>query len=289
MWIAGSSGITCLYVSGHCSLFPSNIPFPSFQDDASITTTAYGNGQVIIGDSAGNVHVFKKDWSCVSAKAHDGPVLLSKFCRSNNLLVTIGEDSVEGCCFKVWNLSKCLREGQPPSFLRSSKIALQTPTALDISENGQLMAIGFLGGGVSLYKGDLNRDRSKSCKSLSGGLTAVTGLAFKTSGKVTLLYVCTKSDVLVYNIQSSRDRETRIVLQQDSKDKPSPIRCSTLQASGNRSFLVGRDSAIYCFDSEDMGPCYALDGVKSALECFRTYIVIVSQPTKKKASGGSQK
>lgn len=223
-----------------------------------------------------------------SFKAHDGPVLLSKLCRLNNLLVTVGDDSAEGCCFKVWNLAKCSRDGQPPNFLRCTKIALHTPTALDISENGQLLAIGFLSGSVSLYKGDVSRERSKSCKSLSGGLMAITGLAFKTGVKATLLYVCTQQDVLVYNIQSSRDRETRIVLQQDSVQKPSPIRCSTLQASGQRSFLVGRDSAIYCFDSEDMGPCYALDGVKSALECFRTYIVIVLRPPKK-TSTGSQK
>lgn len=244
---------------------------------------------MIIGDSTGCVFVFKKDWSSVSFKAHDGPVLLSKFCRTTNLLVTVGEDTVEGSCFKVWNLSKCLRDAQPPNCLRTTKIALQTPTALDISENGQLLAIGYAAGSVSLYKGDLGRDRSKSFKSLSGGLTEVTGLAFKTTGKVTLLYVCTKQDVLVYNIQSSRDRETRIVLQQDSKQKPSPIRCCTLQGSGARSFLVGRDSAIYCFDSEDMGPCYALDGIKSALECFRTYIVIVLRPTKKTAPSSSQK
>lgn len=236
---------------------------------------------MIIGDSNGAVYVFKKDWSSVIFKAHDGPVLLSQFCRHTNLLVTIGEDTSEGCCFKVWNLAKCSRDGQPPNCLRSTKIALQTPTSIDISENGQLMAIGFACGSVALYKGDLGRDRSKSCKKLSGGLTAVTGLAFKTiSTKVTQLYVCTKQDVLVYSIQVTKDRETRIVLQLDSMEKPSPIRCSTLQLSGNRSFLVGRDSAIYCFDGEDMGPCYVLDGQKSSLECFRTYIVIVMRPKK---------
>lgn len=270
--------------------YPSPVDNETFylQDEAQITTTTYGNGLVIIGESTGSVFVFRKDWSSVCFKAHDGPVLLSKFCKANNLLVTVGEDATEGCCFKVWNLSKCARESLPPNCLRSLKIVLQTPTALDISENGQLLAIGYATGSISLYKGDLGRDRSKSCKSLSGGLTAVTGLAFRTTGKVILLYVCTKQDVLVYNIQSSRDRETRIVLQQDSKEKPSPIRCCTLQATGQRSFLVGRDSAIYCFDSEDMGPCHALDGMKSALECFRTYIVIVMRPSKKSISSGQR-
>lgn len=234
------------------------------------------------------VYVFKKDWSFVPFKAHDGPVLLSKFCRLNSMLVTVGEDQVEGCCFKVWNLSKCIRDGQPPGCVRCSKIAVQTPTAIDVSENGQLLAIGFGTGGVSLYKGDLARDKVKSSKNLSGGLTAVTGLAFKTAGKLTLLYVCTKQDVLVYNIQGSRDKETRVVLQHDSPEKPSPIRCSTLQLTGSRSFLVGRDSAIYCFDNEDMGPCYALDGLKSTLECFRTYIVIVLKPNKSKPAGSKE-
>lgn len=55
---------------------------------------------------------------------------------------------------------------------------------LAVTENGQFMAIGFDRGGISLYRGDIGRDRSKTLKTLSSGTSSVTGIAFKQHGKV---------------------------------------------------------------------------------------------------------
>lgn len=34
--------------------------------------------------------------------------------------------------------------------------------------------------------------------------------------------------------------------------------------------------AIYCYNTEGRGPCYAVDGIKVCLQWFRTYLIIVT-------------
>lgn len=175
--------------------------------------------------------------------------------------------------FKVWNISKVQREGAP-NCVRTTKIVLQKPTAMGISENGQVMAIGFDKGGISLYKGDLGRDRSRHCKTLSGGTSAISGIEFKTSGKTTQMYVCSDSGVLLYSMHSQQDKENKTVLETMS----GPFRCCAMQTSGQKHFMVGRDDAIYCYTPDGKGPCYALEGQKSILEWFRTHLLTVFKP-----------
>lgn len=160
-----------------------------------------------------------------------------------------------------------------PILLRSSRIALEQPTALDVSDNGQLMAIGFSKGSISLYRGDIGNDRSKNFKTLSGGVSAITGLVFKSAGKQMQLFVCSDSGVLVYTIHS-QDRESKIVLDTTNAS----VGCCALQTNDSRFFTVGRLDAIYCYTSEDKGPCYVVDGEKIIIEWFRTHLFIVSKP-----------
>ena len=46
------------------------------------------------------------------------------------------------------------------------------------------MAIGFERGNISLYRGDISRDRSKTLKQLIAGTSQITGIAFKHTSKV---------------------------------------------------------------------------------------------------------
>lgn len=123
--------------------------------------------------------------------------------------------------------------------MRTVKTALPNPTALAVSDNGQYMAIGFDTGSVSLYRGDIGRDRSKSFKSLSAGTTKITGIEFTNVGKMTQMYLCSDSGILVYQLQN-RDREHKIVLD----TMCAPTRCCGLQRTqdvGEQSFMIGRD------------------------------------------------
>uniref|UniRef100_A0A6B2EKS8 Vacuolar protein sorting-associated protein 11 homolog n=1 Tax=Phlebotomus kandelakii TaxID=1109342 RepID=A0A6B2EKS8_9DIPT len=251
--------------------------------DAEITCAANGCNQVFLCDSRGSVHIFGRTWTALSFKAHDEAVLLCKWSRQNNLLITVGtDDNGPVPDLKVWNLSGKVSKDGLPTNVRTMKIALQKPTALGVSDGGQYMAIGFDRGSISLYRGDIARDRSKTMKSLSGGTSAITGIAFKTVSKVAQMYICSDSGVLMYNLHS-RDKEVKVVLD----TMTTPIRCCVLQTGqnvGDGHFMVGKDDAVYCYTSEDRASCYALDGQKSILQWFRSNLLTVSKPTKNSIS-----
>lgn len=116
---------------------------------------------------------------------------------------------------------------------------IQKPTALGVSDNGQYMAIGFDRGSISLYRGDIARERSsKTIKSLSAGTTTITGISFNNCGKIIQMFVCCDSGVLVYQILT-RDKENKIILD----TMKAPTRCCAIQRTQaiESTFMVGRD------------------------------------------------
>lgn len=143
--------------------------------------------------------------------------------------------------FKIWNLSKAsdVNGGISIPCVRTEKILLQKPTAIAVSESGNYFAIGFDRGSVSLYRGDISRDRSKNVKTIAAGSTQITGIAFKQHPKSIQMFVCSDSGVVVYNLQN-KDREVKTVLDKSI----SPSRCCALQtahAFNEANFMVGKD------------------------------------------------
>ncbi|XP_055606181.1 vacuolar protein sorting-associated protein 11 homolog [Uranotaenia lowii] len=247
---------------------------------ARITATATGNNLIVICDSEGMIHTFSRSWEPISFKGHEGSILLADISKQNNLLVTVGED-INGPSFKVWNLAK-VSAIAGAQCLRTVRTMVSVPSALAVSEGGQFMAIGFAQGNISLYRGDISRDRSKTLKQLTAGSTSISGIAFKHSHKVTQMFVCSDSGVYLYNLQS-RDKEIRINLD----TVRSPVGCCALQTGHNEGhFMVGRDDAVYCYTSDGRGPCYALEGKKTLLQWFRSHLLIVSKNTRAGAGNG---
>ncbi|XP_050072168.1 vacuolar protein sorting-associated protein 11 homolog [Anopheles maculipalpis] len=236
---------------------------------AKITATANGTSLIVICDSNGYIHTFSRTWSVISFKGHEGSILLCDIAKPNNLLVTVGED-INGPSFKVWNLSK-VSAANGAQCLRTVRTMVSVPTALAVSEGGQFMAIGFAQGNISLYRGDISRDRSKTLKQLTAGTSDIVGIAFKHCHKHTQMFVCSSSGVYLYNLHS-RDKEIRVILATIKK----PVGCCALQTGHNEGhFMVGLDDAVYCYTSDGRGPCYALDGSKTLLHWYRSHLLVV--------------
>uniref|UniRef100_A0A182QH22 Vacuolar protein sorting-associated protein 11 homolog n=1 Tax=Anopheles farauti TaxID=69004 RepID=A0A182QH22_9DIPT len=236
---------------------------------ATITATANGSTLIVICDSNGYIHTFSRTWSVISFKGHEGSILLCDISKQNNLLVTVGED-INGPSYKVWNLSK-LSAANGAQCLRTVRTMVSVPTALAVSEGGQFMAIGFAQGNISLYRGDISRDRSKTLKQLTAGTSDIVGIAFKHCNKHTQMFVCSNSGVYLYNLQS-RDKEVRVILATMKK----PVCCCALQTGHNEGhFMVGLDDAVYCYTSDGRGPCYALEGSKTLLHWYRSHLLVV--------------
>ncbi|XP_058057321.1 vacuolar protein sorting-associated protein 11 homolog [Anopheles bellator] len=236
---------------------------------AKITATANGSTLIVVCDSNGTIHTFSRTWEVISFKGHEGSILLCDISKQNNLLVTVGED-INGPSFKVWNLCK-LSATTGAQCLRTVRTMVSVPTALAVSEGGQFMAIGFAQGSISLYRGDVSRDRSKTLKQLTAGTSDIVGIAFKHGHKHTQMFVCSNSGVYLYNLHS-RDKEVRVILSTMKK----PVGCCALQTGHNEGhFMVGLEDAVYCYTSDGRGPCYALEGQKTLLHWYRSHLVVV--------------
>ncbi|XP_026321617.1 vacuolar protein sorting-associated protein 11 homolog [Hyposmocoma kahamanoa] len=248
--------------------------------DTHVTVATSGNNHVVLCDVTGWVHLISRSWEITTFKAYELTVSLAQQLPHDPYLVTIGdEEAGVNPLIKVWDWSRSDRHGNPicvrvsravPSHMRS------TPTtALAVHDNKNLLAVGFQDGSVSLFRGDISRQRSGKMKTLSdSGTSPITGLAFKGADK---LFVVSRSCIMVYWLGADR--------------------CVTLDAMGaapgcsvladKHRLTVANNDAIYCYTTEGRGPCYALEGEKVRLNWFRSYLVITTNESPPKASTSS--
>lgn len=239
--------------------------------ETRISSATCGNNQIVICDTEGQIHIFSKSWQDIKIKGHESSIPFCAISMQTNLLVTIGnEDNGSMPLFKVWNLAKANQKAGMYC-MRQVKIPMSRPCALGVADNGQFMAVGFERGNISLYRGDISRERSKTAKSITAGTSAVVGIAFKQYDKTTQMFVCSNSGVYVFNLLS-KDKENRLTLDSES----SIMRCCALQNGFDGQFMVGRDDAIYCYTIDGRGPCYVLEGEKQMIKWFRNNLIIVS-------------
>jgi vacuolar protein sorting-associated protein 11 len=138
------------------------------------------------------------------------------------------------------------------------------------------MAIGFERGNVSIYKGDIAREKTKTVKNLILGTASIRGISFKQIGKITQIFICSDSGVFLYTIHG-RDKEFKSTL--DTTSGSMLTTCCWLQTGHNEGyFMVGRDDAIYCYTADGRAPCYAFDGRKVLIRWFRSHLLMVTAP-----------
>lgn len=248
-----------------------NTKLEELLQDTRIVVSTSGNNHVIICDATGWAHLISRSWTVTSFKVHESEIVLAQQFPHDPYLVTVGEDE-EGVnpFIKVWDWSRTDRHGNPilahisravPSHLRPTM-----SSALAIHENKSLLAVGFLDGSVSLFRGDITRQRSWKMRTLSdSGPSPITGLAFK--GKEQL-FVVSRACVSVYWTSSDRSAVLDNI-------GASPL-CSVL---ADKQLMIARPDAIYCYTTEGRGPCYALEGEKLRLDWFRNYLVITTAET----------
>ncbi|KAI5637569.1 hypothetical protein NE865_09702 [Phthorimaea operculella] len=249
--------------------------------DTNVTVATSGNNHVVLCDVTGWAHLISRTWEITSFKAYELTVTLAQQLPHDPYLVTIGDDEAGvNPLIKVWDWSRSDRHGNPICVRMSRAVPSHmrpTPaTALAIHDNKNLLAVGFQDGSVSLFRGDIARQRSGKMKTLPDtGSSPITGLAFKGADQ---LFVVSRAYVMVCWLTSER--------------------CVTLDAMGaapgcsvladKHRLTVANNDAIYCYTTEGRGPCYALEGEKVRLNCFRSYLVITTNETPPKASTSSQ-
>ncbi|KAH7422083.1 hypothetical protein KP509_13G089700 [Ceratopteris richardii] len=136
-----------------------------------------------------------------------------------------------------------------------------------------LVCIGLETGFIYCLKGEVARGGMtylKLCVISSedgSSSAAIAGLGFRVDGQSRQLFVVTKDSISLFNMHEQTPQN--IVLDQIGCDG----RCVTM--NDNQELVIGLPEAVYFYDNDGRGPCWAFEGEKSFIGWFRGYLMVV--------------
>ncbi|EGG22194.1 RING zinc finger-containing protein [Cavenderia fasciculata] len=238
-----------------------------------ISCTTSGRGCLIVGDSEGFISFFDREMTATSFHAYRQFVTHLHQLRERNFLISIGhDDAASNPLLRIWNLDK--KDNDTPLCVRAIKIERTVViTSLAVLEDLSQICIGFANGEVISIRGDIFRDKVMKTKVMKPpGEDPVTGMGFMTKQTPhPVLFVVTTSKVYTY----IRDQEMII-----EDEGGAEMGCFVM--GDDQTPIIGRSDAIYYYNTDGRGPCFAFSGPKQRLLSFRSYLVVVSQ----ESSGG---
>lgn len=249
-----------------------------------------GRGKVVIGCDDGTVSLLDRGLKFnFSFQSHSSSVLFLQHLKQRNFLVTVGEDEQispqqSAMCLKVFDLDKMQSEGTsaattpdcigilriftnqfPEANITSFLVLEEAPPIL-------LMAIGLDNGCIYCIKGDIARERITRFKLQVDNVSdkshsSITGLGFRVDGQALQLFAVTPDSVSLFSMHNQPPR--RQTLDQ--------IGCNfnSVTMSDRLELIIGRPEAVYFYEVDGRGPCWAFEGEKKFLGWFRGYLLCV--------------
>lgn len=271
--------------------FEEKVPGTSVAEELKekVVCCSSGRGRMVVGSEDGMVHVLDRGLKLnYSFQAHSGSVQFIQQLKQRNILVTIGDDEtaspqLSAMCLKVFDLDKMQSEGSSttgPTCIQILRIFTnQFPeakiTSFLVFEEAPpilMISIGLETGYIYCIKGDVARERIVRTKleveeSSNGSRSPVTGLGFRVEGPALQLFVVTTTSVSLFDMH--HQPPTRHVLDQ--------IGCgsNSVSMSDNQELVIGRTEAVYFYEVDGRGPCWAFEGEKLFLGWFRGYLLSV--------------
>ncbi|CAG8703669.1 27714_t:CDS:10 [Gigaspora margarita] len=266
---------------------PTKPPAIFNKPDLSVNTS--GRGNIILADILvlrfDNMFIIQnsKEMLCLTLSSmsfnvqsflayEGGRVSHMKQMKPKNILATIGEEDPP--IIKLWDLDKLDKSKGTPTCQRTIKVnhgGKPFPvSALAVLENLGQIAVGLANGVVVLIKGDLYRDRYTKQKIVHESDEPVTGLGFREYNKTVILFIVTTSKVLTY-VTTSRSPATIL------DEQGAALGCAVMSDT-THEMVVAKDEAIYFYEPEGRGPCFAYEGTKSSVTWFKSNLIIVSPP-----------
>jgi len=240
--------------------------------ECQISCTTSGRGNLIVGDTGGNIWVYNRHWESTRLTQNEGSVIQLVLPRQSNYLFGLSE--IKGVrCLKVWDLERDLGNNQ----VRVSDLCLagnpSDPVCLAVNDNLQLLAVGYQNGAVVLYRGDSTKEKGTKQKFLLEKGDMVSGLSFIVTSSAILLYLATTKDVFLFNV-TVKDRETKLVLDNLGCEPGLAISTSNFP---DAHFITGQRDALYFYNPEGRGQCYVFEGKKKVMKWFRGYLSVATE------------
>ncbi|KAL6570476.1 Vacuolar protein sorting-associated protein 11 [Orobanche gracilis] len=249
-----------------------------------------GRGRIVLGTEDGIVSLLDRALQLqYSFPAHSSSVLFLQQLKQRNFLVTVGEDEQmppqqAAVCLKVFDLDKRHEEGSAASSPECVQILRiftnQFPEAKIMSfvvfEEAPpiiFIALGLVNGCIYCIQGDIARERIKRFKldvdhGQSGKTdSAITGLGFRVDGPAFQLFAVTPSSINLFNLHT--ETPTGQTLDHIGSE------IATVAMSDCLELIIGRPEAVYFYEVDGRGPCWAFEGEKKFLGWFRGYLLCV--------------
>ncbi|XP_057506933.1 vacuolar protein-sorting-associated protein 11 homolog [Actinidia eriantha] len=263
----------------------------SIPDDVAghVTCSSSGRGKIVVGCDDGTVSLLDRGLKFnYGFQAHSSSVLFLQQLKQRNFLVTVGEDEqispqLSSMCLKVFDLDKVQQEGTSttsPECVQILRIFTnQYPEAkitsflvLEEAPPILLIAIGLDNGCIYGIKGDIARERIKRFKlevdnNSNKSQSSVTGMGFRVDGQTTQLFAVTPTSVSLFSLQT----------EPYSRHTLDEIGChaNTVAMSDRSELIIGREEAVYFYEVDGRGPCWAFEGEKKFIGWFRGYLLCV--------------
>ncbi|KAK6155310.1 hypothetical protein DH2020_009558 [Rehmannia glutinosa] len=258
--------------------------------EGGIRCCSSGRGKIVLGSEDGFISLLDR---CLqlqySFPAHSSSVLFLQQLKQRNFLVTVGEDEQmppqqATVCLKVFDLDKRQEEGSSASSPECVQILRiftnQFPeakiTSFVVFEEAPpiiFIALGLDNGCIYCIQGDIAREAIKrftlevDSGQSSKTHAAITGLGFRVDGPTFQLFAVTPSSVSLFNLQTQTP--TGQTLDHIGSETASVAMSDRLE------LIIGRPEAIYFYEVDGRGPCWAFEGEKKFLGWFRGYLLCV--------------
>ncbi|GAB4859345.1 Vacuolar protein sorting-associated protein 11 [Ancistrocladus abbreviatus] len=248
-----------------------------------------GRGKVAIGCDDGTVSLLDRGLKFnYGFQAHSSSVLFLQQLKQRNFLLTIGEDEqislhVSPMCLKVFDLDKTQTESTSSAIPECVQILRiftnQFPEAkitsflvLEEAPPILLIAIGLDNGSIYCIKGDIARERITRFKLQVDNTSdkssyTITGLGFRLEGQALQLFAVTPSSVSLFSLEYQPPRKQTL----------DQIGCNVncVAMSDRSELIIGRPEAVYFYEDDGRGPCWAFEGEKKLVGWFRGYLLCV--------------
>lgn len=247
--------------------------------DPALTAICPARKSVFFATSNATIREFDQELQLThsfTAYEADWSVTFMRYLTGTSLLLTIGELVGTGPVIKLWNLDKRDKKTNDPACHSTVHVTNGDNTfpisAFDISDDFNIVALGFADGAVVLVRGDIIHDRGSRQRLVYDSSGPITGVSFHEKDGISTLFVATVSKILTVSTSGKNNGKPEKVL---DKSKGADLGCTAYDKLSNQ-FVVGRDDSVSFYQSTGRGPSFAFEIPKKQIFCYKQYIVMVS-------------
>ncbi|KAI9501099.1 Vacuolar protein sorting-associated protein 11 [Coemansia spiralis] len=254
---------------------------PEVFKQSELLLTSNDGGLIFIADATGSIHIVNRSFIVRSFVAATGEAAGTRITQmlhihQARILLTVEENVTAANSrpvIKIWPVDKLLRQAdvQPVNVKYQQPSSTPYPlTAVAATPSISQIALGFAGGHIALIRGNILKSKSTKQRTLHTAPEPITNLHFviDDSGLKTTLFATTTAQTLVFNTSSGKSDP--VVLE----ERGCGIGCSL--TNNENELIVARDEAIYFYNVDGRGPCFAFDAPKVLLRRFKHYLLLAT-------------